>query len=402
MTLHRPFLFLIAWTIVTAFAGAADPRPILVLPFDLYDRRIWLTVQVNGNTSADFQFDSAAGASCVNERMAERIGLKPAFIATANGAGDGSQTIGVAQNVDFGIGSVTFRPERTPLIDFDLITKATGRQTDGLIGREFLERYVVAFDYDSRTMSVYEPQTFEYRGGGKAFPIEVIAGGPVLRAAVHMPGRPPIPARLLLDAPHTGAVVLTTPFVDRHNLLEAAAQLTPKLLSGVIGGVGGESSELFGRIRSLEIGPYSFDLPVTGFSRAKGGTLASSEIDGLVGAQIIGRFRIIYDYTRRRVILEPGKSLAGGFEHDMSGMQIYARTVELKATEVVRVTDGTPAAEAGIRKGDILLTVNGRPVQEFKIPDLRNLLKKDGEVIHLKLRRGEVEKTVTLKLRRLV
>jgi hypothetical protein len=70
-----------------------------------------------------------------------------------------------------------------------LPTLYSGRRTDGLVGTELLERYVVAFDSGARTMTACEPASFEYRGSGAVLPVE---------------------RRMrLLGAPHAGPLVLT-------------------------------------------------------------------------------------------------------------------------------------------------------------------------------------------------
>jgi hypothetical protein len=381
--------------------AAASSKPVAVMSFDLHDGRVFLPVRVNGKGPGDFQFDSAAHSSCVTKRFGERVALEAPLRATVSGAGDGSQTVAVAPDVAFGVGVLAFRAARVPLVDLDLVERGIGRRTDGLVGREFLERYVVAFDYGARTMTAFEPADFEYGGGGTVLPIEILMGGPVVRAVVRMPGRPPLHAKLLLDAPHAGPLVLTTAFVDRHGLLESARQSTPRLLPMLLGGVGGRSSLLVGRALSLEIGPYSFRSPVVALSRARAGALAAADIDGLVGSQIMGRFRIFYDLPRRRVMLEAGPRLGEAFVHDMSGLRLRAQTVELRAIEIFGVTEGTPAAAADLREGDVLLSVNERPVRASQLPELRELLSRPGTV-RLKVKRGAEEKVVVLELRPLV
>jgi membrane-associated protease RseP (regulator of RpoE activity) len=204
--------------------------------------------------------------------------------------------------------------------------------------------------------------------------------------------------RLLFDAPHAGPLVLTTPFVDRHQLLDSARELTPALVPSVVLGVGGESAQLLGRSLSLEIGPYSFQSPVVALSRAKAGTLAAAEIDGLVGSRILGRFRILYDYSRRHVILEPGPRFEEPFTHDMSGLRLRARTLALQTIEVARVAEGSPAEAAGLREGDLLVSVDGRPVRPVGLPEVRARLERPGRV-RLELSRGGRRRTVLLELR---
>jgi PDZ domain-containing protein/aspartyl protease len=388
-------------TLLAAAALAAtpeEPKPVGAMPFELYDGRVFLRVRVNGGEPGEFQFDSAAGRSCVTRRFGRRIRLETPLTATVSGAGDGSQTVPVARDVEFAIGGLGFRAERVLLVDMDELTLYTGRRTDGLVGRELLERYVVAFDYEARTMTAYEPASFEYRGSGAILPIEVQMGGPVVQAVLRMPDRPPLPMRLLLDAPHAGPLVLTTRFVDRHRLLDSARALTPTLLPTVAIGVGGESAQLLGRSLSLEIGPYVLPSPVVSFSRAKAGTLAAAEIDGLVGSRFLARFRIVYDYSRRRVILEPGPRFEEPFTADMSGLRLRSRTLALRTIEIARVSEGSPAEAAGLRAGDLLLSVDGRGVRPFDLPDVRARLERAGPV-RLELSRDGRRRTVVLELR---
>jgi hypothetical protein len=391
-----PLAALLAAAAITA--AAEEPKPVDVVPFDLYDGRIFLSVRVNGGEPGDFQFDSAAGRSCLTLGFGRRSRLETPWTATVSGAGDGTQSVPVARDVEFAVGDLRFRAERVPLIDMDELTLYTGRRTDGLVGADLLERYVVAVDYGARALTAYEPAGFEYRGSGAVLAIERRMGGPVVQAVLHMPGRPPLPMRLLFDAPHAGPLVLTTPFVDRHQLLDSARELTPALVPSVVLGVGGESAQLLGRSLSLEIGPYSFQSPVVALSRAKAGTLAAAEIDGLVGSRILGRFRILYDYSRRHVILEPGPRFEEPFTHDMSGLRLRARTLALQTIEVARVAEGSPAEAAGLREGDLLVSVDGRPVRPVGLPEVRARLERPGRV-RLELSRGGRRRTVLLELR---
>jgi regulator of sigma E protease len=65
---------------------------------------------------------------------------------------------------------------------------------------------------------------------------------------------------------------------------------------------------------------------------------------------------------------------------------------------VGRVTEGTPAATAGLRTGDVVVAVNGRPIAYWE--DLeRALAKSDGRPLELRVRRDSTEQVVTVKPR---
>ncbi|HEY2991371.1 MAG TPA: RIP metalloprotease RseP [Methylomirabilota bacterium] len=62
---------------------------------------------------------------------------------------------------------------------------------------------------------------------------------------------------------------------------------------------------------------------------------------------------------------------------------------------VGRVNEGTPAAAAGLRTGDVVTAVNGRAIDYWEDLD-RALAKSDGRPLALRVRRGGAEETVTV------
>ena len=287
------------------------------------------------------------------------------------------------------------------LIPLDNIDEGTGRRADGLIGKDFLERFVVEIDYQTGRMNLYDPSKYVYSGTGTSLPI-TLAEGPIIEARIAMPGRGSLPCRLLVDAPFTGTLSFSRPFVEKHRLLDAATALTPQLLKSKMRGVGGESLTYIGRVGSLTVGPHSFERPIAEFCLAEGGTLARSDIDGLIGAEILRRFRVIFDFPHLRMILEPGDALKDPFEHDMSGLEVRAVAPELKSFAVRRVHEGSPAAQAGVQVGDTITMINGSPTQGLTLPEIREYLRVSGREIRLTVTRGTEQKDFVFVLRRLI
>jgi hypothetical protein len=378
----------------------AAPTPLDSFKVDLYGKRVWLTAKVN-DTELLFQFDSAAGSSLLTPRAAERVGLRPDAWGSAGGAGDNTIRIQVARGVTLRLGRVSWIAPTVVLIPLDNIDEGTGRRADGLIGKDFLDRFVVEIDYQTGTMNLYDPAKYVYSGTGTSLPI-TLAEGPIINAKITMPGRGVMPCRLLVDAPFTGTLSFTRPFVEKYRLIDAATALTPNLLKSRIGGIGGESVTYIGRVQSLTLGPHSFDRPVAEFCLAEGGTLARSDIEGLLGAEILRRFRVIFDYPHSRMILEPAATLKDPFEHDMSGLEIRAIAPELKVFAVRRVHEGSPAAQAGVHVGDRLIMLNGRPAQQLTLPEIREMLRLPGREIRMSVKRADEDKEIVFTLRRLI
>ncbi len=63
----------------------------------------------------------------------------------------------------------------------------------------------------------------------------------------------------------------------------------------------------------------------------------------------------------------------------------------------------SPAFEAGVRQGDVLLEVNGKPAAEYDLEDLRSLLRSgDGQKINITFRHTDYIRQVTIILKRAI
>lgn len=172
---------------------------------------------------------------------------------------------------------------------------------------------------------------------------------PFVQASVAFEGRTPISGKFEIDSGSTGAVLFNTPFVKKHGLLKSVAQTSETR----IGGVGGTAQALLGRVKNVALGSFRLENPVARFSQSTRGDYASAKYDGLIGGEFLRRFKTIFDYSRRRMILEPNAQFSEPFEIDMSGMELLADGDDLSTVLVDDVKPKTPVAEAGVRGGDV-------------------------------------------------
>jgi len=101
------------------------------------------------------------------------------------------------------------------------------------------------------------------------------------------------------------------------------------------------------------------------------------------------------------MILEPNAQFSEPFEIDMSGMELVADGDDLSIVLVDDVNPKTPAAEAGVRGGDIITAIDNRPVKDFTLEQIREMFRQDGREYLLKLKRDGTEVQVKIKLGRL-
>jgi C-terminal processing protease CtpA/Prc len=157
------------------------------------------------------------------------------------------------------------------------------------------------------------------------------------------------------------------------------------------------------RIESLRLGQLTIKNPVAAFSRATSGVLAGSVFDGIIGAEILRRFKVIIDYSRQQMILEPNERLNGPYEYDMSGVVVTAERPDFRTYKIYRVLDRSPAAKSGLKEGDEITALNGQPVANFTLEQIRQMFTQGAGVEYkLSVRRNKQLLSVVLKLRKLI
>jgi PDZ domain len=167
-------------------------------------------------------------------------------------------------------------------------------------------------------------------------------------------------------------------------------------------GVGGETSMRLGRVQSLQLGRFALERPVTGLAQSAKGALANPNLSGNIGAGILRRFKVIFDYRNHRMILEPNDRLRETFESDMSGMVLTAEGVKLDALTIYYVTENSPPSEAGLRVGDVITPIDNKPSSALALDDVREMFKQEGREHLLSIKRGQQASEVKIKLRRLI
>ena len=178
---------------------------------------------------------------------------------------------------------------------------------------------------------------------------------PFVHVQIPLPGRKPLEGKFLVD---TGAgrftLIANTQVVAANNLLSIPKKTITE--PGAVG-VGGEVKLFVGRLPGLQLGRFGFTDPVIHFAQDRKGVFASSDFSGVIGGQLLKRFKVTIDYPHKRMILEPNNSLADPFEYDMSGIRLRVHGDDLKQREVFRPVENSPAIEAGLRELELPLYV---------------------------------------------
>lgn len=369
----------------------------LEIPFELSNNLVLMQAKVNNSAPVWFIFDTGADRTVIDAGFAKTLRLKPAGKIVGTGGA------GTAEAVEFKSVSMQF-PNIEILnltiygLPIDSFSSPLGKRIGGVIGNDIIKEFVVEIDYAVRKINFYRRESYRYSGAGEIFSLIFEEDLPFVRASFAFEKRAPISGKFEIDSGSTGAVLFNTPFVKKYGLLKFISQTSETR----IGGVGGTAQAFLGRVKSVSLKRFALENPIARFSQSTRGDYASAKYDGLIGGEILRRFRTIFDYSRKIMILEPNALFSEFFEIDMSGMDLLADGDDLSIVLVDDVKPKTPAAEAGVRGGDIITAIDNRPVKEFTLEQIREMLRQNGREYLLNLKRGEKEVQVKIKLRRFI
>jgi hypothetical protein len=365
----------------------------LNIPFDFEFNQIVLKVRVNNSAPLKFMFDTGAGISVLSARNAARLSLKQVDTVRATGVG-GSIEGTLANGVSLSVPGVSVRNQRLALLPLD-VPFCEGRDIEGIIGYDFIKEFVVEIDYEARTISLFEPSSYQYSGRGDVLPL-TITNTPRVHAHIALPGESPIEGLFEIDTGSDGTLTINSPFVNRHKLLSSLSEQAANRERGM----GGESQRVDARLGSLQFGRFTIAAPIVGFSTDAKGSMAAEDNDGPLGNEILGRFKVTIDYSRQRIMLEANAHLSDPFESDMSGIALDSEGKDCRVYKVSGIAEKSPAAEAGIKVGDEITAIDGKPANQFTSSQIEKLLMRDGTERSLTLRRDGKARIVKIKLRR--
>jgi hypothetical protein len=403
---RRALLILIAEALLFYFASiaiaqGATEQPIEI-PFRLVENVVWLEVRVNNSRPLNFMLDTAASTDAVNRRVAEELNLPLVEIGPrANvGAGDGVTRIAFAPNVQIGLGDATYVNSRVGAIPLDIVSRAFGEPFDGALGYDLLRRWVVTIDYQQHKLVLHSNDAFEYEGSGRTIPLRLSSGVPIATGTLVLDDKEHS-GDFMIDAPFRGSVTLATPFIAGNGLLDAMRSSGRRLLETELQGVGGASKSVLGRVSAFRFAGITFESPIVGFANATGGAFVRRDVAGIIGAEILRHFRVTLDYPHGRLIFEQFET-PNVPEADMSGITWESQPPDHNELTAVRIQDNSPAAAAGVKIGDVLVSFNDRPAAQIRKWQLTEASRRRGEEVKLIVKRGEKEVSLRLVLRRLI
>lgn len=253
-----------------------------------------------------------------------------------------------------------------------------GLHLDGVLGYDFFQQFVVVLDYQHRRLTLCDPASFQ-AGGAQSVPLNLESRQPYIDVQFEASNGKTIRASIEVDTGKVDPFSLNAAFARRNGLLaDASTLLTVKGVS-----MGGTTQAWLTRAKSVRFADILIENPIMG--------IAEEDADraGQLGYGLLKRFTITFDYSRKRTAFEPNSSIHDPFEFDHAGFVLGAGGPQFSTLTTFMVIAGTPASAAGVRDGDEIIAINGRPASALTLDEAREYFEHAVGPQKLTIRRDE-------------
>jgi hypothetical protein len=326
-----------------------------------------------GGRKVKFVLDTGAVATVLDSSVAKQIG--PLTPSQKNYSADFPEMFQLPEStID---GSDLHLTGDAACFDLSDLRTASGHDVGGLIGMNFLKRHVLQIDFDRGWLRFLKPDTVDLpmgtlmsrdRFNRPMLGVELIAGQTT---------------SMLIDtgmaAPGVGEVnqaIFNELLVDRRVTIKGPAARTATVAGESIGRKGKLDRFQFSRFEHEQLG-------------IREGTVNA------VGLNFLSRYAITMDFPNDMLYLEKSNRFPAKTAFDRSGLVVLRLDGK---TKVDKVHHDGPAFASGIQEGDEILRVAGERADVYTMLQLRRLLAKEDQRVHLVVRHGGEVREIDLLL----
>jgi len=375
-------------------------QKLVTFKFKLINNLVVIPVKINNSDTLFFILDSGIKPTLITDLGADQtLPLKYARETAIRGLGHGAD-LKVIQSVNntIEISDAVGHAINLLVLPFDRfeLSKQMGMRINGIIGADVFSSFIVMINYTKLEVTFFNPKYFKYRryhNNWIKYPIIIYKDKPYITLPVQLNDTSQIMATLLIDSGSSDALWL---FTRTHPLLDSLPSGNPVFIGQ---GLNGSIFGVQNYITALHVGKKILKQPLVSFPDSF--SIRNSVSDdilgrnGSIGGEILSRFDVIFDYQNKFILLKPNHRFPDKFYRNLSGLNIVAPLIYLPVFEISSVSENSPAYNAGIRKGDFIVAINGVKCTNYTLNDIVHLLSaKPGKKIRMKLlRNGQPYKT---------
>jgi len=363
----------------------------VILPFNASNSLIIIPVSVNGNTPINFLVDTGVRSNILFSKiLGDALGLeytRRIKLVGADGTDDLMASVSPINNFDLGPIEGIFQSLLVLEKEFLELESVIGVPIYGILGHEFFKFNAVKINYDRAKIIFYKPNALKWRPlFYRKLEMTIYENKPYITATVKQKNGSIIYPKLLIDTGANHGLLLNRETSDD-------IKMPPLFIESSLGqSLGGVLYGFIGRVDYLKFANFKLDEVLTSYPDE---TLFSYIIKdsgrlGSLGAEVLGRSRLIFDYPRNRLFVRKAENFYAPFQYDMSGMSLKKIPNDDNRIYVSDIRAGSPAQRMGIQVFDEILTINKVPAFIWELSEINKLLRSDpGKEIQLEIRRYE-------------
>jgi hypothetical protein len=286
-------------TVMSALAQTNSPVALAEVPLKSRTGDLLVETRINGSEPLLFKLDTGFGVTTIHPNRVEALNLQRVGHMSIIGIAGEEEADTYAKAV-FDFGGASYVPRRIASLPSE--ARRRWRKRDGILGEGFFRRFVVEIDVAKQRLRLFEPKTFQYQGSGEILPISFKKDTPIIDATITPQGRDPIAGHFEIDTGCDGVLCIGHEFVVANHLLDQGNPAPTDTRRGVGGGADIRS----GTLSELRMGKLVVNEPSANFFLE--GSPAGEGQAGHIGLGVLERYKMIFDYSRLRIILEEQSS----------------------------------------------------------------------------------------------
>ncbi|MEZ4811799.1 MAG: PDZ domain-containing protein [Allomuricauda sp.] len=394
------------------------------IKFELVNNLIIVPVEING-TELTFVLDSGVGKPILfNLSDQDSIPINNVTEVTIRGLGDGQPMKALKSRGNaFKLGKAkNYNQDLYVVLDKGInFSTSLGIPVHGILGYELFRDFIVEINYSAQSIKLHNPELYEYKDNKRSqtLPLSIDKKKAYVEGTVLIKDSANVPVKLLVDTGSSDALWL-------FHEPEKGLEIPEKNYEDFLGR--GLSGDIFGKrtkINGIKIGDFELKDAKAAFPyRESFGFIKNlGDRNGSVGGEILKRFNIIFDYSKEQVTLTKNGNFNAPFQYNLAGIDLQHNGLRYIAESiadfngVVRDEDstfgnvqillenktrlslvpeiivsgiraGSPADEAGLREGDVILAVNGKSIHRYKLQEVLKMLnEKEGKRVRVLIER---------------
>ena len=381
----------------TGFVFDNPKKKSIIINFKTASNLIIIPVTINDSDTLNFILDTGVRFPIITELpFVNKLNLNYLQPVEIKGLGEGETMMAYRSlNNQISIeGLVAYNQEIQMIISENFqISHILGLPVHGLIGFNLFKDYVIKIDYQTNRIILTKPENYKYKTNEKdiVMPLHFEQNKPYVRTSIMTDKNQEVPVKLLVDTGASDALWLSVNSDERISLPEN--HIDAFLGRGLNGDLYGKK----GRIGGIWVGPLILYEPIVAYPEGEliDQLITSNDRNGTLGAEILRRFYVTFDYPGKRLILKPTGDVKDNFNYNMSGLEVANPMPGLPIYTITNIRKNSPAYFAGLAENDQILMINNSSHKSLTLNDINLMFqsKEDKKINMTVLRNGNELKT---------